>query len=41
LRLAKQITMVSVAVADLSGEIEMREATRRLSSLADQVLDRS
>jgi glutamate-ammonia-ligase adenylyltransferase len=41
LRLAKQITIVSVAVADLSGEIEMREATRRLSSLADQVLDRS
>jgi glutamate-ammonia-ligase adenylyltransferase len=41
LRLAKQTTMVSVAVADLAGEIEMRAATRLLSTLADEVLDRS
>ncbi|MFC1641771.1 bifunctional [glutamate--ammonia ligase]-adenylyl-L-tyrosine phosphorylase/[glutamate--ammonia-ligase] adenylyltransferase [Myxococcota bacterium] len=41
LRLAKQATMVSVAVADLAGEIEMREATRLLAQLADVVLDQS
>jgi glutamate-ammonia-ligase adenylyltransferase len=41
LRLAKQITTVGVAVADLAGEIGTREATRVLSDLADEVLERS
>jgi [glutamine synthetase] adenylyltransferase / [glutamine synthetase]-adenylyl-L-tyrosine phosphorylase len=41
LRRAKRRVMVQVAVADLAGTVDTREATRTLSDLADQVLDLS
>jgi [glutamine synthetase] adenylyltransferase / [glutamine synthetase]-adenylyl-L-tyrosine phosphorylase len=41
LRRAKRRVMVEVAVADLAGTIGTRDATRILSDLADEVLDRS
>jgi glutamate-ammonia-ligase adenylyltransferase len=41
LRSAKRRVMVEVAVADLAGVIAVREATRILSDLADETLDRS
>jgi glutamate-ammonia-ligase adenylyltransferase len=41
LRRAKRRVMVEVALADLSGMITMRQATRLLSDLADETLDRS
>lgn len=41
LRRAKRQVMVEVAVADLAGTIGTRDATRILSELADEVLDRT
>lgn len=41
LRRAKSKMMVATAVADLAGEIQIRDATRVLSELADEVLDRA
>ncbi len=41
LRRAKRRVMVDVAVADLAGTIETRDATRMLSDLADEILERS
>jgi glutamate-ammonia-ligase adenylyltransferase len=41
LRIAKQRVMVEVAVADLAGAIGTREATRLLSSLADEELSQA
>jgi glutamate-ammonia-ligase adenylyltransferase len=41
LRRAKRRVMVEVAVADLAGTIGTRDATRTLSALADEVLDRA
>jgi [glutamine synthetase] adenylyltransferase / [glutamine synthetase]-adenylyl-L-tyrosine phosphorylase len=41
LRRAKRRIMVEVAVADLAGTIGTRDATRILSELADEVLDRA
>jgi glutamate-ammonia-ligase adenylyltransferase len=40
LRRAKHRVMVEVAVADLAGVIDTREATRTLSTLADETLER-
>lgn len=41
LRRAKRLVMVEVAVADLAGVIATREATRILSDLADETLERA
>lgn len=41
LRRAKHRVMVEVAVADLAGVIDTREATRTLSALADETLERA
>lgn len=41
LRRAKRRSIVQVAVADLAGIIETREATRLLSDLADEALERT
>lgn len=41
LRLAKRRLMVEVAVADLAGAIGTREATRLLSDLADEIVERA
>jgi glutamate-ammonia-ligase adenylyltransferase len=41
LRRAKRRVMVEVAVADLAGTIETRDATRILSELADDIVERS
>lgn len=41
LRRAKRRVMVEVAVADLAGTIETRDATRVLSDLADETLEQS
>lgn len=41
MRRAKHRVMVEVAIADLAGVIDMREATRTLSALADETLERA
>jgi glutamate-ammonia-ligase adenylyltransferase len=41
LRRAKRRMMVEVAVADLADQIDTREATRLLSGLADEILERA